>query len=160
MIAGAYQGDVIFATARAAAGEGLFSEDFAIRLREKGGFSMREIGEFCADRDENDTLSLLCANESDRARLFDLIDASIERAAKLSAITFTSILAFSGSGTDPRHPVPIVAEGTGFRKSDMFRDKLDRCIEKFIGKAKGLSLEIVEVADATLTGAAVAAMML
>lgn len=161
MVSGAYQGTVIYKTVRGAVEEGLFSKEFTERFAQvRDQFTMPQIDGFCADPTGSGELAMLAGdNRQDREILYDIIDASFERSARLTAIVFTAIMLQTGSGTDREKPVCITAEGTSFTKSVLFRKKLDVYISRYLNGARGLYCDIITVENATLIGSAIAALM-
>lgn len=161
MISGAYQGKVIYKTVRGAVEEGLFSQEFADRFAQaQDSFTMPKIDEFCANpTGEGDLAQLAAGNDQDREILYDIIDASFERSARLTAIVFAAIMIQTKSGTDREEPVCITAEGTSFTKSVLFGKKLSRYIEQYLNNELGLYCDIISVENATLIGSAMAALM-
>lgn len=157
MVSGAYEGTIIYLTVKQACGDGLFSSTFASLLEQVHGFTMRQIDDFCYYPFGDNLLAELTKNrEEDRLTLYWLIDSICERSARLAAVNLAAILKKTETGTDPTRPVCIVAEGTNFYKSKLFRTKLDYCIRKFINEELGAYCEFFREDDATLVGAAVA----
>jgi len=159
MVSGAYQGNLIYKTVKGAAEQGLFSSSFSEKLAAFTQFTMPQIDGFCADRKNGGELAALASSEKDNEMLYDIIDASFERSARLTLIIFASILLQSGAGKDKRKPACITGEGTSFTKSVLFRPKLNRYIENILNGEMNLYCDIISVEDATLTGSAVAALM-
>ncbi len=160
MMGGVYQGKVIYKTVRRAAEESLFSEAFKAALAGFDTFAMEQISFFSADTRGNNQLAALCGDDdADRQTLFEIIDASFERAGRLAAILFAATIEQSGVIASEERPVCITAEGTTFAKATLFRPKLDRYMVEYVTGKRGLHCEIISVADSTLIGAACAAML-
>ncbi len=161
MISGAYQGKVIYKTVRGAVEDGLFTEEFAQRFAaSQEFFTMPQIDGFCAaPQGDGDLARLAADSEQDRQTLYDIIDASFERAARLTAIVFAAIMLQTQSGSSPENPVCITAEGTSFTKSVLFGKKLNRYVAEYLNQELGLYCDIISVENATLIGSAMAALM-
>ncbi len=159
MVSGAYQGSVICMTVKKAAEDGLFSAQTAACIAEVEDFTMRQIDEFCEAPSGDNYIASLAANEDDRQTVYELIDASFERAARMVCVNFAGILAHIGKGRDKSKPVCISAEGTTFNKSVLFRPKLDKYVAEFINGKLGLYCEFIKVENATLIGSAVAGLL-
>lgn len=161
MISGAYQGMSIYKTVQGAVDKGLFSPKFAARFLGIESFSLRQIDDFCAaPYGEGDLAKLVEGCAEDGGRLMDVIDASVERAARITSINFGAIITHIGAGSDPERPVCVMAEGTSFKKSVLFGGKLNAYIKDFLNDRLGVYCDIISEDDVTLTGTAVAAMML
>jgi hexokinase len=95
-------------------------------------------------------------SEEDVAALYHLVDALIERAAKLTAANLSSAALQSGKGHNPCRPVCIVAEGTTFYRLKSLRRKIEYYLKQYLVERKHVHYEIVSIENATLIGAAIA----
>jgi hexokinase len=95
----------------------------------------------------------------DRSVLYYLIDAVIERAAKLVAINLSAVMEKTGKGKNPCAPVCITVDGSTFYKSKLFRDKLNYYVKSFINEQRGIYCEFVKVENGTLIGTAIAGLI-
>lgn len=160
MMGGVYQGTVIYKTVKRAAEEGLFSSVFSERLGTFNQFTMMQIGEFCAEPAGGGELSYLCGeNPEDRQGLYEIIDASFERAGRMAATLFAATIQQAGYESTAERPVCITVEGTSFTKSVLFRLKLDRYIKEYLNESLRYYCHIVSIEDATLIGSACAALL-
>lgn len=159
-ISGVYQGSVITFTINQAIKDGLFSEEFAERFAGIEVVSMRNIDDFCFYPYGDNVLADCCdKNENDMFNLYYIIDASFERAAKMVTVNLSSIILKTGKGKNPNKPVCIVAEGTTFYKSKLFKYKLDYYIKDFLENDKGIHCEFMKAENTTLTGTAIAGLL-
>jgi len=156
MISGAYLGRLVLEIMKIAAAEGLFSKEFAGRIREIRNLTTRDINEF--------TLSghFDCGNEADekdRVILYYIIDSVLERAARLAAANLAGVMLKTGKGKNPCLPVCVAAEGTTFHKSRLFKYKLDYYIKRFLNDEMGIYCDFVKAENIVLTGAAIAGLL-
>ncbi|MCL2082333.1 MAG: hypothetical protein FWH04_03730 [Oscillospiraceae bacterium] len=161
MVSGVYFGKILLRTVKEACQKpfNLFSSEFIKRLLMIDKFAMPDIDFFCENPNAGGFFDdLLCGNNNDKDVLMDIIDSLYERAARITAVQIAGILKQSGGGQIASRPVCVVAEGTFFYKSKTFRAKLDLIIKEFLPREMGLHAELTKVEDATLTGAAVAAL--
>lgn len=158
MISGAYQGDLIYRTVCGAADEGLFSTDFSRKLDRLDTFTMEQISEYCKKARRGALAELGAGNERDETVLRTIVDDSFERSARITAVNFAAIVCKTGRGKDPNQPVCVMAEGTTFFKSPLFRPKLDRYIQEWIHGALGHYCVIRKAENATILGSAIAAL--
>ncbi len=163
MISGGYQGGLLLEAARKAAAEGLFSKCFDERLKSINGLEAREIDDFLSDPCSGGSRLGFCCSEDmreaqsgDRQTLFYLIDAIMERAAKLAAINLFAVIQKTGRGMNPCRPVCVAAEGSTFYKSGLFRGKLDYYVRTYLNETRGIYCEFVRAENATLIGTALA----
>ena len=160
MISGAYQGKGIFRTVRGAVKEGLFSEAMEERFSKFEDFKLEDISAFCANTGGENVLSNLTDTTQDKEILLEIIDASYQRSALITATVFGAILNHCGYGRDASRPVCITAEGSLFSKSVLFRPKLDQYMKDYIQDQLGHYCEIIFVEDSPLRGAGIAALMM
>jgi hexokinase len=160
MISGRYQGGVILHELKKAVEEGLFSEKFSCELRTMDDLTTEEVSNFLYYPYSDNKLSQCCADGSnDFEVLYYIIDAMIERAAKLVTVNLASIMQKTGRGTNPCKPVCIAADGSTFYKLKLFREKLDYYVKSYLNDKKGLYCEFVKAENATLIGAAIAGLI-
>ena len=159
MISGAYIGPLCLVTARAAAKDGLFSTAAAGRLAAAPAVATKDISSFlvCPERGDNPlSQALRDVPAADVATLYHLVDALVERAAKLTAINLSSVALKSGKGLDPCRPLCIVAEGTTFYRLKSLQQKIEYYLKQYLVDKKHVHYEVVNVENATLIGAAIA----
>jgi hexokinase len=158
MISGAYLGPLCQATALAAAGTGLFSKALAGRL---AGVTVTTVdaSRFLARPEGGDdalSRALRDAPQEDIVTMYYLVDALVERAAKLTAINLSSVALKSCKGRNPCRPACIVAEGTTFYRLTSLRERIERYLQQFLVEQNHVYYGIVTVENATLIGAAIA----
>jgi hexokinase len=159
MISGAYIGPLCLVTGLAAARAGLFSTTTAEQLAGIPVVITKDISNFlsCPEGGDNPlSLALAGATEEDVTTLYCLVDALVERAAKLTAINLSSVSLQSGKGRNPCQPLCIVAEGTTFYRLKSLRQKIEYYLKQYLVDKKHVYYEIVNVENATLIGAAIA----
>jgi len=159
MVSGAYLGPLSLWTLRAAADNALFSEDFAEKIKTVQEATTKDINVFLSFPQGNEgpfSSAIQSASENDISTACRLIDALIERAAKLAAIKLSSAAIKSGQGRDPARPVCIVAEGTTFYHLRYLKQRVEYYIKDYLENRKGIYYEIMNVENATLIGAAIA----
>lgn len=166
MISGAYLGPLTLMTIQKAAQENLFSTATCKKLKNIQELTTKELSIFLQNQlAGNNPLSSIMANAdrrnetlagNDLNTLLDLVQAIVERAAKLTAINLSSPVLKSGKGSDPNRPVCIVAEGTTFYKLHNLKSRIEFYLTKYLRDQKGRFFEIIGVENATLIGAAIA----
>ncbi len=159
MISGAYLGPICFAALQTGARQGLFSQTTAERLLGLKETASKDISDFMSTPEGGDNplaIAMAEASTEETAKLYYLVDALIERAAKLTAANLSSAAIKSGKGHNPCRPVCIVAEGTTFYHLKSLRQKVEYYLKQYLVDQKGIYFEVVNVEDATLIGAAIA----
>lgn len=158
-VAGRYLGEIIFHTLRLAAGDGLFSPPMAQRLAELAELPMVQADAFCARPYGENILAQACQNEEDREAAYLIIDACIERAARLVCANVAGIFLQTGWGQHRHRPACIVAEGSSFYKGQLFKGKLERVCAEYITGVLGRYFVFRRAEDANLIGTATAALL-
>ncbi|MCR4431785.1 MAG: hexokinase [Tepidanaerobacteraceae bacterium] len=159
MMAGKYQGGLLLKVLKKAAGDGLFSAQFADKINCIDYIDTKDVNEFLYYPYSENVLSKCCSEEKDYFTLFYIIDEIVERAAKLAAINLSSIILKMGKGKNPCKPVCITAEGTTFYKFKLFKNKLEYYIKTFLNDEKQSYCEFIKAENATLIGAAIAGLL-
>jgi len=158
MISGAYLGMLCLRTAQKAAKAGLFSGVTAEKLLATERFESKDISDFMYNPKGGNVPARTCkgGGESNIAALACLVDALVERAAKLTAINLSSVVLKSQKGRDATHPICIVAEGTTFYELKSLKERVESYLKSYLEGQKQRYYEIVRIEDATLVGAAIA----
>ena len=158
-VSGAYLGPVALATLQRAAREGIFSPPAAEglqALRELGTQALHEYLSAPALSTHPLGAAVQRGSREDRQILYHLLDRLSERAAKLAALTLSAAVLKSGAGEDPCAPACAVVEGSVYWGLKGMRRKLDCYLKGFLEESHGRHLELVQVENASLLGAAIA----
>ncbi len=158
MISGRYLGQLCYFVIKKASDDGIFSKDFIKKIDTITALSTIDINNFlCSPVSINNPLgNLVCTNNEDRTSLYYLIDRIIERVAKLAVINLASVVLKSDKGKDPSAPVCITAEGTTFYKLKSLKSKVEYYVKDYLINKKNRYVEIINIENATLIGAAIA----
>ena len=159
MISGAYQGGMVLAIIKQAAHENLFKDKTAEKIERVEKLESMEIDDFCNHPYGMNILAQCVGDEIDREKIYFIIDAFFERAARLSAINLAAVMLKNGKGKNPCKPVCISVEGSTFYKSKLFKSKLDCYVADFMNRQLGIWCELVKVENATIIGTAVAGIL-
>jgi len=159
MISGAYQGELVYETLKKAGEENVLTLKFLESITNSCRITSKNVSDFCNDRYSDDSIIGLKLNnhgtEVDRTKTFYLVDAIIERAAKLLAINCKAILIKMGSGRNPCKPVCLTIDGSTFYGSQSFRRKFDFYIKQNL-ENKGYYVKRIQVENGTLIGSTMA----
>ena len=156
---GAYMGPLSFEVVNAAAKEGLFSKAFGDSLLQLEGLTQIEMDSFLhAPYNKNSTLGAKaaeCATEEDYEKLFDLLDALVERTARLAAAILAASVIKSGEGKSSSTPVCLLCDGTSFYKTYKVKARVEGYLEEVLVKERGLYYEVVEQDNDITLGSAI-----
>ena len=115
-----------------------------------------ELDEFL--RGENNRASQMCSGD-DRAVLTAIIDAAFERSAKIVCANIQAVCLQTDGGRSKEHPYCVVAEGSTFYNSLLFRKKLDKYLREHLEEKHERFVICVRAEDATMTGTALSALL-
>lgn len=163
MISGAYLYGLLLALFKKAAENGLFSSSLNKGIAELDDFKAFDTDAFLDYPYGDNLLSSICSQdlvegEVDRQLLYYLIDACIERAAKLVALNLSAVAVKSGAGSDPTKPICITADGSTFYKLKSMKEKIEYYVKKHMVDDRGLYYEFVKAENPNLIGSAIAAL--
>ncbi len=159
MCSGAYLGPVGFEAIHAAAEEGLFSEGFCKSLLKLEGLTLIEMDSFLhAPYGTGSVLGAKAAESAtpeDYDKLFQLLDAIVERSARLSAAILTACVVKSGEGHDSTKPVCILCNGTTFFKTYKIFPRVMGYLEDLLVRERGLFYEVISRENDITLGTAI-----
>ena len=152
---GGYLGPLGLEVLKTVAKDGVVSADTCAALNRLHDLSLIELDEFLhtPDKKEN-VIAYCCAKDDDRAILFEILDALIERCAGYAASILAACLLQSGAGTDER--VCILCNGTTFFKTHRLRERIEAYLAEY---AAGLKYAIVSKENDITLGTAIAGLL-
>ena len=159
MCSGAYLGPIGTIALTKAAEEGLFSAAVSKTIAELPSLELKDMDQFFYGPYRTDTkLGAILAkgNEADREIAFRILDAFVERSARLAAANIAAAIIKSGKGGNPARPVSVLCEGTTFLKTHNLRERVTGYLNKALTDERGIWYEIVTMDNAVTLGSAVA----
>ena len=171
MLSGRYFGPLVQKTISLAAEAKLISRPFALGIEKLGNLSTRDADNYAHNpSDSRNPLVTLLANSAsegkgaaetrsgaDARRLWHLVDGLLERAAKLSAANLAAAVLKGPGGDGPLQPACIVIDGTTYYRYYRFAHRVESYLRPYLC-SRDKYYEILQVEDAPLVGAAVAAL--
>lgn len=160
MFSGGYFGGLCITALKQAAKEGVFSVESTARIKALPELSSEEVNKFvCSiDHDQNQ-LSFALLTDEDHAKAAVIIEGLIERASKLVAANLAAVILKTGKAKSSEKPVLMTIEGTTFYKLKDFQVKFEKYLQEYLSDKNQRYYEIVEVANSSLIGAAIAAIV-
>jgi hexokinase len=159
MCSGAYLGPLGKIALAKAAEEGLFSASVTKAIAELPSLELKDMDQFFYGPYRTDTkLGAILAkgSEADRETAFRILDAFVERSARLAAANIAAAIIKSGKGGNPARPVSVLCEGTTFLKTHNLRERVTGYLNKALTEERGIWYEIVTMDNAVTLGSAVA----
>lgn len=160
MIAGGYFGGLCTMALKMAAAEDVFSAETKVNMKNMGELTSEEVNKFvsCIDLKAN-VLSDILVEKEDKEAAAVIINAFIERAAKLVAASLAAVVLKTGKAKTPDKPILMTIEGTTFYKMNNFRIMFEAFLQGFFSGENRRFYEIVEVPNSSLIGAGIAAIV-
>jgi len=160
---GAYLGPVSWEILHAAALEGMFTPKFAKSLLEIDKLTLIEMDSFL--HAPYATSSVLGAKAAESAtsedydRLFQLLDAVVERSARCAASILSACVIQSGAGKNASMPVCILCDGTTFYKTYRIYERVAGYLDETLIRQRALYYEIISRDNDITLGAAIAGLI-
>ncbi len=160
MISGGYLGGVCTTAIKVAASEGVFSEASKAKIENLEELSSEEANKFVSgvELNQNSLTAVLITDEDKKAGAI-IIEAIIERAAKMVAGNLAAVILKSGKAKTAEKPVLLTIEGTTFYKLKNFRKMFEDYLQEFLTGENQRYYDIVNVENSSLLGAAIAAIV-
>lgn len=158
MIGGGYLGRLILLTLRRMASEGLLSPKACDAVLSVQTLELAEVSAFLSGTGAAGRLYDACRSDRDREIVAVAADRLIERAAKLAAVQIAAVLEKTGAGKRRDRPVGVVAEGSTFYKLHSFSGKFESYLRNMRIQNERRFCRVVSVDNATVLGAAFAAL--
>ena len=160
MFSGGYFGGLCLFILKAAAGEDVFSSQTGKELFKIDELTSWDANSYVAEQaaQENPLVeSIINPNDAESCKI--IIDALIDRAAKLVAASMSAVILKCGKGKSPEKPILITVEGTTFYKLHNFRSRFEDYLNEYLTGNRKRYAEFTEVAQSSLIGAALAALI-
>lgn len=160
---GAYLGPVSWYALEAACDDGLFTDKVAAEIKKLPGLTLIELDQYLHNpRSAASTLGKILAekgSEEDYDRLFQILDAIVERSARYAAAILTACVIKTGEGKNASRPVCILCDGTTFHKTHMIKERVNAYLDEILTKNMGLYWKIVSCDNDITLGAAIAGLI-
>ena len=160
MISGGYFGGLCTTALKAAATEDVFSSETKVNLKNIGELTSEEVNKFVCGIDlKTNPLASKLATKEDTDAAAEIINALIQRSAKLTAASLAAVILKTGKAKSPEKPILMTIEGTTFYKMNNFRILFEAFLQGFLSGENKRFYEIVEVPNSSLIGAGIAAIV-
>ena len=156
---GAYLGPLSLEMIQLLANSGLFSYQFSKKLLDIKSLSLIEMDAFLHKPYSTDSilgsLAAEYATEKDYNRLYQTLDAVVERSANLAAAILAACAIKSGKGFNASEPICMLCNGTTFYKTWRIQQRVEACLQKVLTEQRGIYYEIVSLENDITLGTAI-----
>ena len=162
MCSGAYLGPLGKIALVRAAEDGLFSAAVAAEFKKIDTVELKDMDQFFYGPYSTETKLggiLAKGTEADRETVFRILDAIVERSARLAAANIAAVIIKSGKGISPVRPVSVLCEGTTFLRTHNLRNRVVGYLNTVLTEERGIWYEIITMENAVTLGSAVAGLI-
>lgn len=159
LCSGAYMGPVSYEAVTLAGREGLFSDALSKKLSGLDSLTQIEMDSFLhapyATKSKLGAIMTECAEKEDYDVLFQLLDALVERCARMAAAILAACVIKSGAGRTADEPVCILCNGTSFFKTYKVKQRVLGYLEEALVKERGLHFDVISRENDITLGTAI-----
>jgi hexokinase len=149
-----------FTVLKAAAAEGVFSQPTRELLNNLTELSSNDASNIVGNQGSEESKLKECfKTRNDEVSCKEIIDSLIERASKLVASNIAAVVLKTGKGKSAGSPILITIEGTTFYKLHNLKDLFEGYLEDYLSGERKRYVKFTEVAQSSLIGAALAALI-
>jgi hexokinase len=160
MFSGGYFGGLSLFVLKAAAKEGVFSGKTAEGIRNIDELATWDANSFVSRQvTQGNSFMESIRNHEDAESCRYIIDTLIDRAARLVAGSMSAVILKCNKGKSPAKPILITVEGTTFNKLHNFRSRFEMYLSDYLTGDRKRYVGFTEVAQSSLKGAALAALI-
>lgn len=159
---GAYLGPLGRIALVQAAKDGLFTAAITPVLEKLDTLELKDMDQLFYTPYRTDTklgALLDSGTETDREIAYRILDAIVERSARLAAANIAASILKSGKGKSPVKPVCVLCEGTTFLKTHNLRNRVIGYLNEVLTEQRGIWYELVSMDNAVTLGSAVAGLI-
>ncbi|MBP5329549.1 MAG: hexokinase [Spirochaetaceae bacterium] len=159
MCSGNYLGPVAGIALKKAAEDGLFSPSVAKAVLALPKLELKDMDRFFyAPADKETVLGQIVSagTQEDADIMYAILDAFVERSARLASAIIAAAVIKSGKGTNTALPVGIVCDGTTFYKTHNLQYRIRGYLNEVLISQRHLYFEIITVDNDITLGTAVA----
>lgn len=159
MCSGAYLGPVASIAVKQACKEGLFSQEASLALMSIDSFTLFDMDRFFYKPYNTETVlgkAISVGTQEDYDTLYLILDAFVDRCARLTSALICAAVLKSGKGTSPTLPVSVLCDGTTFYKTHNLYSRIRGYLQTELTQRNHVYFDIVTLDNAPTLGAAVA----
>ena len=163
LCSGAYIGAVSWYALQAAAKDGIFSREVCKAIEKLDVLTLIEMDKFLhAPYNTDCALGKLVSTtgtDEDADKIFQILDAIVERAARYSAAILTACAIQTGAGKTSTKPICILCDGTTFHKTYMVKARVSAYLDEVLTRQNGIYWKIVSCDNDITLGAAISGLI-
>ena len=163
LCSGAYLGPLSWYALQAAAKDGLFSKKTEEAILKLEMLTLIEMDKFLHGPYNKDCslgkIVAEIADDEDADRIFQILNAIVERSARYSAAILTACAIQTGKGKNAAQPICILCDGTTFFKTYKIKERVNAYLDEVLTKQLGINWNIVSCDNDITLGTAIAGLI-
>lgn len=159
MIAGGYFGGFCLMALKTAAMENVFSEATSAKILELDNLTTETVNLYIQGKEQDNPLKEIFVESDDQTKSKLIIEALIERSAKLIAANLAAVILKTGKGKSKGQPILITVEGSTFYKLEKLNRLVLQFLESYFVDEKQRYFKFDNVEQSSLIGAGLAALI-
>lgn len=163
LCSGAYLGPVSTIALKKAAEENLFGDKICKEISKMDSLTLIEVDSFLHNpRSEKTVLGQILSKnglEEDYDKIFQILDAIVERSARYSAAILTACAIQTGEGKNASKPVCMLCDGTTFFKTHMIKERVHGYLDSVLTNQLGIYWKIISCDNDITLGAAISGLI-
>ncbi len=163
LCSGAYLGPVSWYALQAAAKDNIFSTKMNEAILGLEVLPLIEVSAYLASPYDKNTVlgKIACeiATEEDNDRMFQILNAIVERSARYAAAILIACSLQTGEGKNASKPICILCDGTTFFKTYMIKERVYGYLDEILTKQLGIYWKIVSCENDITLGAAISGLI-
>lgn len=163
LCSGAYLGPVSWFALQTAAKEGIFTAKTCEEILKLPVLTLIQMDKFLHTpyNKECDLGKIACdiATEEDTDKMFQILNAIVERSARYSAAILCACAIQTGEGKNASKPICILCDGTTFFKTYKVKERVNAYLDEILTNQMGINWNIVSCDNDITLGAAIAGLI-
>lgn len=160
---GAYLGPVGLLALKAAANDKLFSDKVNGEILKIQELNLIEMDKYLHGPYDSESIlgKIVCsvATEEDADKIYQILDAVVERSARYTAAILVACAEQTGKGKNASMPICILCDGSTFHKTNMIKERVNGYLDEVLTNQLGIYWKIVACDNDITLGAAISGLI-
>ena len=160
---GAYLGPVGLLALKAAANDKLFSDKVNAAILKIQELTLIEMDKYLHGPYDSESIlgKIVCsvATEEDADKIYQILDAVVERSARYTAAILVACAEQTGKGKNASMPICILCDGSTFHKTNMIKERVNGYLDEVLTNQLGIYWKIVACDNDITLGAAISGLI-
>lgn len=163
LCSGAYLGPLSWHALQEAANDGLFTAKTTEAVKKLDVLTLIEMDKFLHGPYNTECalgkIAAEVATDEDTDKIFQILNAIVERSARYSAAILTACAIQTGAGKNNAQPICILCDGTTFFKTYKIKERVNAYLDEVLTRQLGINWNIVSCDNDITLGTAIAGLI-